>query len=339
MSRDICVASTAKGGVLMVQVQILMGVYEGAPFLKAQLQSLVDQDHNAWHLHVSDDSPTAKSRQVIDDFFGAQSPAKDSVDRQNPPTGDNTVDITQGPRAGFAANYMHMIKTSADGFIAFADQDDIWCPNKLSRALAALEAVPADVPALYCARSIYWDGQDKKRLSAPFRRAPSFRNALIENIAQGNTIVLNPAAARLARAAAVQTKEVFAHDWWLYLLISGSGGTIIGDNGSGVGTGVLLYRQHHENLIGSGQGIGAQIMRKSQVLQGKFTARLDLNDAAMHACRSYLTPENADCHARFALARKGTLPRRLAGLRKLGVYRQHPLGTFGFWGATFLGRA
>jgi glycosyltransferase involved in cell wall biosynthesis len=315
----------------MVQIQILMGVYEGTAYLKAQLQSLVDQDHSDWKLYVSDDSPNAISRQMIGDFFTSQSETSHGTGSKE----SSCVQVTQGARMGFAANYMHMIETSSDGFLALADQDDIWCPDKLSRALAGLADVPADVPALYCARSMYWDGQDKKRLSVPFRRAPSFRNALVENIAQGNTIVLNPAAARLARAAAPQVKEVFAHDWWLYLLISGAGGTIVSDNGPAV----LLYRQHPENLIGSGQGIKAQIMRKSLVLRGQLTERLDLNDAALNACSSYLTPENGEYHAQFTLARKSTLPRRLLGLYALGIYRQHPFGTFGFLGASLLGRA
>ena len=315
----------------MVQIQILMGVYEGTAHLEAQLQSLVSQDHSNWNLHISDDSSTKTSWQMIDKFFTTQSQTDDQTGVSNSPY----VKITQGPCAGFAANYIHMIRAFGDGFVALADQDDIWHPDKLSRAIAALADIPADVPALYCARSIYWDGRNKKRLSAPFRRAPSFSNALIENIAQGNTVVLNPAATRLARAAAAQIKDVFVHDWWLYALISGAGGRIISDNGAGV----LLYRQHRKNLIGSGQGIKAQIIRKGQVLRGKLTERLNQNDAALQACYSYLTPENKERHRQFVLARKSTLPQRITGLYRLGIYRQHPLGTLGFRGASFLGRA
>lgn len=102
---------------------------------------------------------------------------------------------------------------------------------------------------------------------------------------------------------------------------------------------MLLYRQHRKNLIGSGQGIKAQIIRKGQVLRGKLTERLNQNDAALQACYSYLTPENKERHRQFVLARKSTLPQRITGLYRLGIYRQHPIGTLGFRGASFLGRA
>ncbi|SMX26820.1 Putative glycosyltransferase EpsE [Pelagimonas phthalicica] len=311
----------------MTQVQILMGVYEGAPYLQAQLQSLLDQSHGDWHLHVSDDSPTPESRDVIQRFF-AQTPDR--------------LSLRAGPRAGFAANFMSLIRqlppksgAGSGDMVAFADQDDVWFADKLARAVAALQEVPAEIPALYCARSRYWDGGDSYQESAPFARPPGFRNALIENIAQGNTIVLNPAAAELARAASAEVVAVFAHDWWLYQLIIGAGGQVIADNGAPV----LGYRQHGGNVLGSGQGLRAQMARKAKVLAGGFRDRLDLNDAALIACQRWLTPENAALHRAFMQARRAPLPRRLRDLNALGLYRQRPLSTFGFWGASLIGRA
>ena len=59
--------------------------------------------------------------------------------------------------------------------------------------------------------------------SPRFRAAPGFGNALVQSIAGGNTMLFNPAAKALLEAA--RPAAVVAHDWWIYLLVSGAGGT------------------------------------------------------------------------------------------------------------------
>ena len=303
-------------------ITILMGVYNGADMLAAQLHSFADQSDTDWRLVCSDDGSSDTSGDVIATF--ATKVAQEVMQ-------------TVGPGRGFAANYMSMIANLEPdcGPVAFADQDDVWLADKLERARMALaEADPAR-PALYCARRWVWQESDDTRVATPVpARTPSFRNALIENIAPGNTIVLNAVAARLARQAAARTGDVFAHDWWLYLLITGAGGQVIVDKGAPC----LLYRQHGNNVIGGETGARAQVARKLKVLQGAFRARLAGNLAAMAAIDDLLTPENARLAQAFETARQSALPTRLAGLARVRPYRQTPLGNIGFWGAAVLGR-
>jgi glycosyltransferase involved in cell wall biosynthesis len=299
-----------------------MGVYNGRAHLSAQLRSLAEQSDPAWQLICSDDGSVDETREGIA-AFAKSVPQK--------------VQLIRGPRRGFSANYMALIAglEAEAGMVGFADQDDVWLADKLARARTALSAVASDCPALYCTRRFLWNPEtDVRTQAAAPARPPSFRNALIENIAPGNTIVLNAAAARLARQAALRTGDVFAHDWWLYLLITGAGGQVIFDDGPPP----ILYRQHGGNLIGAGTGLGAQAARKLKVLQGAFAERLAGNLAAMLAVEDLLTAENAGIARDFEAARTATLPMRLAGLRRVGPYRQSRVGTFGFWGAACLGR-
>ncbi|MEL7252634.1 MAG: glycosyltransferase [Pseudomonadota bacterium] len=304
----------------MTTIQILMGVHRGEAFLPTQLQSLKDQTDDNWCLLASDDSPDTASRAILDGF------ANDIPQK---------VKIISGPRSGFANNYMHLMQQAEPGFTAMADQDDLWLPEKLTRARTALNSLPKDRPALYCARIQPWDGV--REVGPPFpplRRATGFANALIENVATGNTILLNPAATALARDMAARTGEVFAHDWWLYLLISGVGGHVIHDDGPPV----VLYRQHDDNMVGAGRGFQAQFRRKRAVLKGAFAQRLGLNIAALDAARDRLTPENARLLDGFKAARSRHGLARAWAMKQLRVYRQRPLGTIGFLGAAALGR-
>ena len=300
-------------------VTILMGVHNGALHLGEQLRSIAAQTCPHWNLICADDGSTDESRDILSEFQ-RQTPAR--------------VVLKDGPGRGFSANYMQMIATlpATAGFVAFADQDDIWLPGKIDRALAVLGQ--SSQPMLYCGRQVLWyPGQARPAITPARHRPAGLRNALIENIAHGNTIVLNPAAARLAQGAALRTGPVFAHDWWLYLLISACGGQVIHDNGPPL----IHYRQHGGNAIGAGRGWRAQITRKKGVLRGVFAERVAGNLAALGAVDDQLTAEARQIIADFSKARACRTAGRLAGLQRIRPYRQNWRASLGFWGAASLG--
>ena len=94
------------------------------------------------------------------------------------------VCLRDGPRNGITKNFLSL---AADPTISADDQDDIWHDKKLTRALTWLQRIPKAIPAL--------------------RRMPSFKNALVQSIAGGNTMVFNRSVKRLLERAALWT-------WW-----------------------------------------------------------------------------------------------------------------------------
>lgn len=303
------------------RIDILMGVYNGEVHLPAQLASIASQNHRNWHLICSDDGSSDNSLRVIDGFS-----------QQNP----GRLTLRTGPGEGFAANFLSMLAGLPDSnqFVGFADQDDVWHAAKITRAIACL-ASHRDQPALYCGRrTIWWPGSER-RIESPMRIRPcNFRNALIENVASGNTIVLNPKAARLAKEAAEQIEGAFAHDWFLYLLITGAGGKVFFDNGPPL----ILYRQHGGNAIGASGGLQAQLNRKFGVLHGRFKHRIDQNLHALKTLRHILTEENDQLLSEFSSARNQSLTWRLVAFSRCGVFRHDRSGAVGFWGAAALGK-
>lgn len=296
-----------------------MGVYQGAAHLGEQLASFAAQDHADWTLVASDDGSRDGSGDILRAFALAH---------------PGRVRIVRGPGQGHAANYLSMLRAlpEAPGWLAFSDQDDVWLPHRLSRGIAALTM---QGPALYCSRSfITSTALQGRRLSAPRPRPPSFRNALVQNIAAGNTMLLNPAAATLVRAAAQDCPGVVVHDWWVYLLVTGAGGTVIHDDRP-----TILYRQHARNAIGANDGLLAKLRRLGQVAAGDFRAWNDTNLAALTAAQDRLTPDArailADWQAMRASPR---LWDRLRRLRRLHLYRQTRASTAALWFAAVIGR-
>lgn len=304
-------------------VTILMGTWNGAAVLPAQLDSLAAQSHADWRLVVSDDGSTDATPAVVGAFAARFAPGR--------------VQGAEGPRQGFAANYLSMLRAlpEAPGWLAFSDQDDVWLPDRLARGIAALERLPAGRPALYCSRTwITSEALEGRRLSAPRPRPPSFRNALVQNIAAGNTILLNPAAAALLGASARRVAAVVAHDWWAYLIVAGAGGAIVHDDAP-----TVLYRQHGGNRIGANDGWSDRLRRLGMVLRGVFAGWNEVNAAALDACADLLSPE-----ARLLLANWQEMrstrgaARRLSRLSRLRLYRQSAASTAVLWLSAALGK-
>jgi glycosyltransferase involved in cell wall biosynthesis len=293
-----------------------MGTRNGARFLPAQLATIAAQSHRDWHLVASDDGSSDETRALLA-AFGAEQ-------------GRGRVVVREGPRQGFAANFLSLAGDPAirADYYAFADQDDLWHPERLSRGLTHLAAVPADRPALAGGRTRLIDEQDHALgLSPAFRQPPAFENALVQSIAGGNTMLFNDPAKRLFEA--VPDVAVVAHDWWAYQLVSGAGGTVIYDPEP-----FVSYRQHAENLIGGNQGWRARMLRLRMLAGGTLAEYTDTNLAALARAAPLLTPDARAKAALLVRLRGESLWRRIALMRELALYRQTQVGTVSLWLAT-----
>ncbi len=303
------------------KVAILLCTYHGQHYLAQQLESFAAQTHSNYAVFASDDGSEDDTHAILRDY------------QQKWPVG--RLSIHFGPAEGFVANFLSLTckaDIEAD-YYAYSDQDDVWEKNKLERALQWLEAVPAHIPALYCTRTRLVDANNHEiGLSPLFAKPPSFANALMQNIAGGNTMVFNNAARALLRAAG-EDLPIVMHDWWAYMVVTGCGGRVFYDREP-----TLRYRQHDCNLIGVNSNWSARFERISMLWQGRFHAWNDSNIAALRQLRDRLTPENREVLEHFAKARTARLLPRLIHLKRSGVYRQTFLGNVGLMAAAVLGK-
>ncbi|SLN69089.1 glycosyltransferase [Roseisalinus antarcticus] len=284
-----------------------MCTYNGAAWLPDQLESFLAQTRDDWTLWVSDDGSTDDTAGILDRF-----------DRDNPGRLERRL---TGPGRGSAANYLQMLAHPdlAGSYVALSDQDDVWRPEKLARAMAVLTGVPeADDgrPRAYAAAYYITDrhllGQ---RPSAPWLQGPSLGNALVQNIMSGHTTVLNPAALDLVRRAGAP--EIDHHDWWIYLLMAGTGADIHIDPEP-----MVLYRQHADSVFGARQGKRALARRLRNMSGGTYAGWIKANVAALETVDAMLTPEARRTLAAWRTIPRHRGPRRMAAFRALGIHRQ-----------------
>ena len=302
----------AKNRVHSCHVAILMCTYNGTSYLQEQLDSIYTQKYRNWYLYVSDDGSRDSTQDILHAF-------RVKTDR---------LRIFRGPKNGFCQNFLSLICNSSirADYYALSDQDDIWHTNKLSRAVKALSDISCEIPALYCSRTKLVDERNNETgLSPLFKRTPSFRNALIKNIASGNTMVFNHAARKLIMKAGPDVNPV-VHDWFLYMVVSGCGGVVIYDPVPS-----LCYRQHAANLIGANGGFIARLRRFGLMLSGMHRWWNTRNIEALSGLREKLTPENRYIYDEFARFRNASFWNRLAGLYRTRLYRQTFAGNIALW--------
>lgn len=303
-------------------VQILLACHNGAAYLPAQLASFTIQRHQHWQLRASDDDSRDATPALLAHVQAEQS--------------THLVRLSRGPGQGVAAHFLHLLATSGPepGYLALADQDDVWLPGKLERAMAWLGRWSESAPVLYCSRVRVCDAQLRPlRLSPALQRPANFANALVQNIVIGHTVVLNPAAAALAARMAAVAGPVVMHDWWLYQLITGAGGRVLFDPEPQV-----LYRQHAGNQVGAGDRPAQQLRRLGWFLRGRTGRYMETNLAALGRCQAELTPAHQALLSQLRQARGLGFAQRLRALRRLPLYRQSRAGTIAFRLALALGR-
>lgn len=295
-------------------VAILLCTYNGERFLKEQLDSIIGQTYENWKIYASDDGSTDLTLSILEDYKLKLPPGQ--------------VNILNGPRQGFAKNFLSLIKHESikAGFFAFSDQDDKWCPERLDRGMKQLESCPPTKPALYCSttRLINMTGEIIGQ-SPSFSKAPSFQNALVQSLAGANTMLINQHT-RVLLARTPNDAKIPAHDWLAYLLVSGAGGTIIFDKEP-----TLDYRQHDRNLIGANTGIKAKLSRLKNMFSGRFKDWNSQNILILENTQDALSKQNLEYFQDFSAARQSGLLKRVSLILKSGVYRQTASGSASLW--------
>lgn len=298
-----------------------MSTYNGEKYLAEQLQSIEDQTHKNWRLVISDDGSSDNTLAISRQF--------------QQKWGKDRLEIRQGPKNGYSQNFLSMAcdTTIRADFYAFSDQDDVWLADKLERALAYFDEYnSSELPRAYGSRTQIVDETLKPLGLSPLFSLPrSFRNALVQSIAGGNTQVFNQATKYLLEQAGPQ--EVVSHDWWLYQIVKGAGGIFYYNPYP-----TLLYRQHANALVGANSSFSARIGRIFYVLNGRFKNWNDINYRALCNIRHLLTKDNQDILEMFGRFRGARFKDRVRLLEVCGLYRQTWQGTLSLWFATIINK-
>jgi glycosyltransferase involved in cell wall biosynthesis len=286
-------------------VAILLSTWNGAAYLTDQLASFLRLNGPDWRLYWRDDGSEDRSVDIVRAFGAAEGTGR-LMDRN-----DNRG------RIGITASFLSLLRRAPPGsIVAFADQDDVWLPEKLARGVRALEAVAAGTPALYCARQSLVNAALRPiRLSARLTEPPGFPQALTQNIATGCTVMLNADAVSLIAGAREPPDTL--HDWWAYLVVTAAGGRVLIDDEP-----TVLYRQHAGNAVGVPLSPWRRAVAAVRRGPGVFMRTFRQHADALRGQPEILTPAAREALEMISRGLcDGWLP-RLRALRHPGLRRQ-----------------
>lgn len=235
------------------RVSVVMATYNGERFLEEQLQSIEAQSHKPIELIASDDGSTDRTVGLLENYARTSSVPV------------NIVRVEK--RQGYGENFLSAAMHASGDLVSFADQDDVWAPEKIARAAAAF----TDPTVMLASHRVSlidrhgqqfsaWDqGITSDAIIEPLGHAPwkvyagftmTFRTELLH--------ILPPDTRGIDF---VKGDAQLPHDRWVMFLANALGRTSL------ISETLASYRQHDRNVFGSLNG-QTRTLTRSQVSAG-----------------------------------------------------------------------
>jgi glycosyltransferase involved in cell wall biosynthesis len=315
--------------VTVPRISVALGTHNGERFLEAQLRSILQQRLPVAEIVLSDDASrdgTVELAQAIVSEPRAGAPVELVVLRNASPL-------------GVTANFEQALTAATGEFIALSDQDDVWRPDRLERAMQAFDARPQLQLVASDARLVDGDGHPLggslfgtlglgAATLARWAAGGATAELMRRNLLTGATMLLR----RELVTRAAPFPDSWVHDEWLAVVASLTGGAGI------VPEPLIDYRQHGANQIGVttldlGGRFGrlaeprternARLLERARALAERLPALAPGDERIAAAAAAKLAHE----HARSALP-EARLARVLPVLRewRTGGYSRYGLG-------------
>jgi glycosyltransferase involved in cell wall biosynthesis len=226
---------------ILPEIEILLATYNGERFLSEQIDSILAQDYANLRILARDDGSDDGTVAILEEYAG-RFPDRFRVVPPCPGTGH--------PKW----NFLRLMEASTAEYVCFADQDDVWLPQKLTltmQVMHRLEGRYGNGLPLLAFTDLHVVNEHLEMIVESYwklhRINPGqvnhFARLLGQNVVTGCTAMVNR---RLVELALRLPDEADMHDSWVALIASAFGA------GEPVRAQTVLYRQHDRNMLGAG---------------------------------------------------------------------------------------
>lgn len=247
-----------------MKLAVLMSCYNGERFLRQQIDSILAQQCDAQvELWVRDDGSTDGTAAILQSYADA-----------------GKLRWYQGENCKPAKSFLDLVRhCEGYDFYAFADQDDVWYPEKLQAGLDRLKSLSGPGLAFANAHLVSGDLSDLGR--NVYQKTPrcDFYSLLCGANVMGCTAMFNRALADLVRGVAMPEKLIM-HDVYLAVLCALFDGTVVYDPAP-----YMDYRQHGANAVGAQWTKWAALKNRLHRITGK--AKVSISEQAQSLLTLY----------------------------------------------------
>jgi len=251
-----------------VQVGIVLATYNcDRAHFATQIQSIQNQAFPRWRCLISDDGSRPEIQQFIADLVAADQRFVVQIQKQN-----------LGSYHNFEFGIHYFSQDESITHIAFADQDDIWQPEKLT---CLLDAMFASGALLAHSDLSLIDDQGRELHPSVWeyeRRQPEKLDAellLLRNTVTGCSVMISrPLIVDALPFPQQQKSGDWYHDHWLAIVAAHKGAI------AHIRQPLVQYRQHGQNVVGAEKQAGT--IRKEIALWFAKKGRLTLQSYRIH---------------------------------------------------------
>jgi rhamnosyltransferase len=234
-------------------IAVLLAAYNGEQYITEQLDSILNQEGVKLSVFVSVDKCTDSTLTIVNNYL-SEYPEKITI-------------LSYGEKYGSAGqNFVRLlcdVRFEHYDYVSFADQDDIWAPKKLERAVAEMNKYEVDGYSSNV--TAFWKSGKTKLVEKNFPQV-SF-DYLFESPGPGCTFVLTCCLAKAIQVHLLskydELKELWVHDWYCYSFARFNDFKWHIDSEP-----MMAYRQHSFNEVGANSGWKGFISRLIVILQG-----------------------------------------------------------------------
>lgn len=183
------------------KVNVLISTYNGEKYIDEQIKSILNQTYSNISIYIRDDGSQDHTIDEVKSKYG------------------ECINMAEGRNIGFARSFYKLLESASDGdYWAFCDQDDIWMPDKIQRAVDWLKNQDEQRPLLFHGsyELVSADLKEVLGVAGVPKYKIDFRRALTDCVFQGFSIVIN----RKMRDMILECDEFRcgSHDWMAMLI-------------------------------------------------------------------------------------------------------------------------
>lgn len=205
-------------------ISVCISTYNGEQFIKEQLDSILRQLGEKDEIIVSDDNSTDETIKIIESF------------------NDSRIKIFNNPFKGIIKNFENAISKSNGDYIFLADQDDIWCENKIKDTIGNFDNVD-----LVISDATIVDKYGEV-IGDSFFEINGTKKGFINNIINAGYLGCAMAFKKEVKNYILPfPKGIAMHDLWIGSLVSLKGELVFLDKK------LILYRRHGNNASASAE--------------------------------------------------------------------------------------